>query len=627
MGSKRRNWIYILGGILLIGVLAYPVVGNLLLFSGALQQIIGKKPEKLNLTWSSAWTLWPGEINVSNFQLDIHTSRNRIQVNIDHAEIKLNLLALIEKTVDIVSADAEGFDVSYTKRPKTAAADTSKKVDPLTNTESSDKRIAESGNPEPKKKPWIVDLKRISSKSVKQLQINQLKLTGNGELKELGMRIVTKGGPLRVDALKLSMAIDTIFGPGKSTSKPTQLKVDLRMAENIPRQNKGRKLLKFISGRAEVSGDADSIGFISVLLGDKFNLSVSGGGRLYLLAIIESGELMDGSRINFNSKRLGTEFTNFEARGIGEIVGAVDKTQENPVSFRIRIQDFTLNRRKVPNPYMEGADLSIELTAQQFFLNKQMEQAQLFVHFPDSIVRDLTDYNRFIPKSANVKILDGKGKLRGTMTLLDDTGHANMELEGSGVELDISGTRVRTDLKFVSNLADGIYGKKSYDLRGTYFRMENTHLVKDTETTKDGWWGEIRVKKGDLIWNEPMDIDAQMQIKMRDTEPLITLLRDTKKKKTLLDKILTIQNVEGTLDIQTNESDIILDQLVINGKGLEIISKLNLVEKSINGVLYVKLLGIGTNFEIKDNKAKFKGLGGKGKVKKQVGTKTGNSPN
>jgi hypothetical protein len=267
---------------------------------------------------------------------------------------------------------------------------------------------------------------------------------------------------------------------------------------------------------------------------------------------------------------------------------------------------------------MEGADLSVELKAERFYLNKDMDGGQLFVHFPDSIIRDLTDYNRFIPKSANVEILGGEGRLRGTMTILGDSGHINMELDGSDVELDVSGTRIRTDLRFVTNLAEGSYGDKSYDLTGTYFRMENTRLARDDVATKDGWWGEVRVEKGDLIWTEPMDIDAEMHIKMRDTEPLLALLGDAKKKKSFLDNILTIKNVEGRLGIQTNEKDIILDPILIKGENLQVISKLELLEKSINGVLYVKLHGIAANFEIKDNKAKFKGLGGKKKVKKQV---------
>lgn len=623
MTSKRRKWPYILGALLVIGVLAYPVGGNVLLRSGALEQIISKKPHKLKVAWSNAWTLWPGEVHIEGFRLDIHGKKSRIQVGIDKGIVQLNLMSLTGKTVDILSADVEGVEVSSTKRPKEELQraendETSRSSDAGSQAVESVSEGAASTVEQKKKKPWIIDLKGISAKGVRLVQLNKLKLVGDGILQELAMHLVTKGGPLRIDALELDMRADTAPDAGDRGHKSARVKVDVRMAENIPKQNKGKKLLKFLSGRVEVAGDASSIEFISALFGDKFNLSVAGGGRLDIVMIVESGELMDGSSINFNSSGLETDFLSLHAEGIGDIAGKIDKNLPIPASFRIRVKDFTLHRQGVPNPYMEGGGLKVELQATKFFLFKDMINPQLFVHFPDSTVRDLSDYNRFIPKQANIEIIQGTGHLRGTMSILGDSGHVNMELDATGVMLDVRDARIGTDFRLVANLAEGSYGDKAYNLTGTYFRMENTQLAREKDLTKDGWWGEIRIDKGDLIWDEPIDIDAEMRISMRDTEPLITLLRDTKKKKSFLDKALTIKNVEGILGIQTNEEDIILDPIQIKGKGLQVISRLDVLKKSINGVLYAKLHGIAANFEIENNKAKFKGLGGKKKVKKRV---------
>lgn len=629
MGSKRRKWPYIVGT-LLIAVLAYPVGGNVMLWSGALAQIINKKPHKLKVEWSNAWTLWPGEIHIEGFIVDIHGRKSRTLVHIDRGIVDMGLMSLTSKTVDILNADVEGVEVSQTRRPKEEiqAAEESDESGAATSTGETATEIADMDSPhgeqKKKKKPWIIDLKGISATGVRLVQLNQLKLTGDGVLKELAMRMVTKGGPLRIDALKLDMQADATPEGDGAGKKFALISTDIRLAENIPKQNKGRKLLKFISGRAQVEGDASSINFISALLGDKYNLGVSGGGRLDMVMIVDSGELMDGSRIHFNSDGFNTDFLNLHAEGVGEIDGKVDKNRATPASFKIRVNDFTLNRRGVPNPYMEGANLIVELQAKRFYLHENMEEPQLFVHFPDSIVRDLTDYNRFIPGHANIDIIEGNGRLRGTMSILGDTGHINMELDATDVIMDVSDARIGTDFRMVANLADGSYGNKSYNLAGTYFRMENTQLAKDRDITKDGWWGEIRIGKGDLIWTEPMDIDAEMQIKMRDTEPLISMLRDTKKKKSFLDKLLTIKDLEGTLGIQTNEKDIILDPIQIKGEGLQVISRLDILEKSINGVLYAKLHGIAANFEIKNNKAKFKGLGGKDKVKEKVDYQSSN---
>ena len=631
MPSKSRKWTYTIAGIFLVVVLFYPVAGNLLLYSGALEDIISKKPEKLKIEWDTAWTLIPGRVHVEGLNLDIHTRKDRIQIGIDQAVVNLSLMPLIDKTVDITYGEVDGLTFAFTKRQKPeAGSDVATKTDQSlekseTITVSKTDSAIDSSSEKKTKPPWIIQLADISATNIQSIQFRDLRLIGEGELKDYGMRLVTKGGPLRIDNIQLDMKAAASPDSANTDDKFAEIKAELRLAENIPKQNKGRKLLKFISGRLEVVGDAGGIEFISALLGDKFNLNVSGAGNLDMLAIVEDGKLMHGSKIDFASEHFEIDFLTFHASGNGMIAGSIDDDRKDRVSFRTNVGDFKLNRQNVTNPYMEGTDLSIELHMQRFFLHEGIEDdAQLFVNFPDSIVRDLTDYNRFIPKQANVEILSGEGRLRGTMSILGDIGHIFTDLTGTDVVLDVHGNRISTNFQMVTNLSDGNYGEKSFDLTGTYFRMEDTQLVTEQEETEGGWWGEIKVDKGDLIWKEPMDIDAEMKIKMRDTEPLIALLRDNKKKKSLLDKALTVKDLEGTLGIQTNEDNILLDPILINSKGLEVISKLDILQESVNGALYVKLRGIAVNFEIENNKTKFKGLGGKKKVLSQVNAGTRN---
>ena len=77
MSIKRRRWPWLLGAIVLLAVLAYPAGGNFMLWSGVLAEIINKKPHKLKVEWAKAWTLWPGEIHIEGFSVDIH-GRKRI---------------------------------------------------------------------------------------------------------------------------------------------------------------------------------------------------------------------------------------------------------------------------------------------------------------------------------------------------------------------------------------------------------------------------------------------------------------------------------------------------------------------------------------------------------------------
>jgi hypothetical protein len=57
MGKNRkvRNIV-----IALSVLLAYPIVANALILTGAAQFLANLKPEKLAMSWQSAWTILPG---------------------------------------------------------------------------------------------------------------------------------------------------------------------------------------------------------------------------------------------------------------------------------------------------------------------------------------------------------------------------------------------------------------------------------------------------------------------------------------------------------------------------------------------------------------------------------------
>jgi hypothetical protein len=268
----------------------------------------------------------------------------------------------------------------------------------------------------------------------------------------------------------------------------------------------------------------------------------------------------------------------------------------------------------------------VDFRTDQLLLHHQefRENSEFSFDIQDATISDLTHYNRYLPQQTGVRILSGIGDFKGGMTLKGAKAHGSMQLAGSDVVLAVRGRKVRTDLKLVANLSDGHYDGQTYRLKDTYFRLYNTKLETALRETKDDWWAEIRVDKGKLLWRSPMDVDAQMSLAMRDVEPLIAAIRDPAKKESVLEKALNVKNLEGVLTIETNQNNITLDPILIDGKGLKIISRLDILPNSVSGVLYAKLRGLSANFEITNSKARFRGLGGREKVLRQVRPITGN---
>ena len=63
--------------------LAYPVIGNVLIFTGAAHTLANIKPEKLAMSWDSAWTLIPGRFSVEGLRFQSTTPRNQFALVVD----------------------------------------------------------------------------------------------------------------------------------------------------------------------------------------------------------------------------------------------------------------------------------------------------------------------------------------------------------------------------------------------------------------------------------------------------------------------------------------------------------------------------------------------------------------
>ncbi|MGE4646572.1 MAG: hypothetical protein AAEJ59_00765, partial [Arenicellales bacterium] len=105
---------------LIVGILlAYPVIGNILIVSGVAERMISWKPEKLTIQWRSAWTLVPGYFHIEDLELSSTTVRgNRFHLSIDTGSINLSLIPLITRTISIRKAHGDGVEVSYIQNPK-----------------------------------------------------------------------------------------------------------------------------------------------------------------------------------------------------------------------------------------------------------------------------------------------------------------------------------------------------------------------------------------------------------------------------------------------------------------------------------------------------------------------------
>ena len=615
--------------VFVILVFAYPVIGNLLIFSGLAQTLANIKPEKLTMSWERAWTLIPGTFSVEGLEFNSTTPRNQFGLSIDSGNVSISILSLISRTVNITDAHGQGVEVRYAKVNAVSASEESSNN--VSQPASSNSSVSSDATTTPvKTKPsWHIKLDNTSASEIRKISIRNLtgiddfELSGSGSLDNLKMSIVTKGGPMSVSHAKGTMLINA---PDTSANSQTPLSVqaELQIAEHMPRQFKGKEKLQFFTGEIRAQGNFASLGAMEFLPDRDLNLNVGGNGELDAVLLLKNGEITDGSRLSFVSDEMLTTFLDFQSIGKGVIEASVDAARDNPVQISVQVDQFELSQSHQPEVrFLEGTDLDISAELKRLFMYSQkIEPNSLFLfNIAKGRISDVGHLNRFMPAQTGIQFLSGDVTTSGGLTLEGDVARGQFVTEGNDVILTAQDRDVKADFEVVSKLTEGNYRNQTYGLKDSSLKLENVQILTDARTTDEGWWGELTVDHGSLVWGRPMKLNGRFNVSMRDVEPLLAGFRDPQKKESALDKMLNVKNVKGSLITKTEGDVIVMDPIYIDSQGLELISRIEFSPQSVNGVMFGKFRKMSANVEIVDSKVKFIGFGGRDKVTKQVNLK------
>ncbi|NBP95015.1 MAG: hypothetical protein EBU28_06455 [Gammaproteobacteria bacterium] len=568
--------------------LAYPVIGNVLIFTGAAHTLANIKPEKLTMSWDSAWTLIPGRFSVEGLRFQSTTPRNQFALVVDSGQVVFSLTGFLSRTVDITQGRGDGVEVDYAKvkAETNSAVNLSSSTSPSTIASSS---TGSAGNAQATdaagiKPPWTIRLDNIKATNIRKVTIRNLsgvedmEFIGKGQLDDLKMSIVTKGGLMQVDRALGSMTIASQTG-----------------AENID----APLAVKF-TGQIEAKGNLASIGSAEFLPDRNLNLSVGGEGDIDALLIIDKGELKSGSRLSFDSDALQTTFLNFRSVGQGQIAASVDDQRERPVEINIEVEQFKLLKEDSDVDYLEGTDLTIHAAAPRFKLYSQAleENSAFSFNIAEGRVSDITHYNEFIMPGANLQLIAGTATTKGGLEINNGVAKGEIEISGTDVTVSTGSREIETDLRLIAKLSEGDFETRRFRLKDSSLRFENVRLETEARQTDENWWGELIVERGALVWKKPLEVSGKAALRMLDVEPLIAMVRDPSKKETKLDEFLNVKNVEGRLLVESHDQKLSIDPLHIDSQGLEIISRMTLSRESIDGRLYAKFKKVAANFEI-----------------------------
>jgi hypothetical protein len=163
----------------------YLLLGNAFLNTALADAALNRHPERFQIRWQRALTLYPGHVRASGVEVRGHVRRFQWQARAATASSRIALLPLLRRELRLPRIDAR--DVGF----------------------ESDRVDTDIAPREPKPGGWIVHLPRIETDSLRRARWNELELAGRGGAR-FGLWKQLRGGPFEILASSLELSEATL---------------------------------------------------------------------------------------------------------------------------------------------------------------------------------------------------------------------------------------------------------------------------------------------------------------------------------------------------------------------------------------------------------------------------------
>ena len=556
---------------ILIGIeIGWLILANLFLNTPIGPWAVNMKPEKFTMQWESGWTPYPVKVNMQGIKVNIHTWSMDTEIVADRAEARIRLFPLITKRLVIDGLDG-GTASIHMKR-----------------------EVPEGERPAPAK-PYpglIIDIRNASLEKIEKLVFNQLTISG-GETAASGSVQMQIRGDKVLEGIEVTWNDANLQIADRKFTKTVSASFRGGMAAFNPRIDKGLDMVEKISGHVTVNGVVGSLSPLKFFFpGANWIEDINGEGTVAIDAEILKGRLQEGTIIDIDAKGLLLDFLGFRALGSGTVHGRVENTDQGREGrVELEFEEFELSRRSNAVPLVLGSGLKLVTRAPDLGIVKAVSDLVITLDVPDSRVPEVSVLAQYLPPSLAISITDGSAKMRGSIEVSGPEQLASGELHVDGK--DLSGSfrdlQFQMDLEIDSELSGEQLDDFTVGLEGTRFRLFNGIFDNETVEVDEKWWMTLQVPRGTATLSEPVQVEADIDLSMKDTRAIIAMFSEVKEWIGKFDGFLTVTDVAGSAKVSASEKQLSVRDLEITGDRLDLVAELRASEDRNDAIVWGKL--------------------------------------
>ena len=555
----------------LVGIeITWLLLANLFLNTGLGTWAANIKAEKFSMDWDSAWSLYPAHVNASGLTINIHTWTMDVVLRTDSASARVRILPLLGKRVVIDNLKAGTVGVVLVRQVPEGERPAPAKTSPGT----------------------LFELRNMEIDSIDQFMFNQLVVSG-GKASATGSASFQIRGETGISDIDASWQSANIMFDETELAESLSVNFQGDMAPFFPKKDKGLALLEKLSGEIDIRGFSGSLVPLKLLFpGTKWIERIDGQGEVDINIELESGRLQPGSVIDVAASGLELDFLGFRATGSGQVDAVVSETEGARSSVIDLVFDqFGLQRKGDEDPLVTGKGLSLTARTPELGLVEGLSETELVLEIPNSEIPDVSFLASRLPEAMAVSIDRGKAVLNGQLKVSgkDKEATGKFQLLGHKLGGKFRNMDYEMDLELNSHVSGQQLDDFRVELNGTEFKLFNGVFDNEAVEVDKAWWMTVAVPAGAANLAQPLELEADVDLSMKDTRAIIAMFAEVKEWIRHFDGILTVNDVSGSAKLIAADQKLSVRDLSVNGDKLEFMAQVEMEHGQNNSIFWGKL--------------------------------------
>lgn len=509
--------------------LLYLVAANVFVKTHALRSLANANPDKIEIDYADAWTMYPGQFHVDEFRLRASDDNIQWVLRVDHADAHIAILPLLHKRFELTKVVGKGLAIRVRHRlepkdldPRVVAA-----LPPVDG--FADPPLA----PTVKKPPptdaeydlFTIQLEDVDAEGIREVWIDDVHYTGDTHAHG---RFFLK--PIRrVDVGPVHAEVHTgEVRVGKYTvAQALHGTMDAIVLPFDPREAHGESVFEQFTTSIDLDGRLESARFASFWLrGESPPVIEGGSGPVHTHVVVERGVLASGSEITATANDLSVAYAGWKATVAARIVGQVKQPPGGERAAFVTLElPGTLARDGWEKEPFKARTVTAFARVTDVDLTHGLHRASLGFDVPDAELPDVRVITSYF-KTPNLEVARGSARI-ATHALFDTTskvGKADLAMSFRDLDLRYQDRHLAANA-YLDARADRIDAvKKVIDLSGTGFQV--TELAAPAHDAPRAWWGRVDLTKAKLDFGgeRGATFDAEVAARGRDGRPLVSFL-------------------------------------------------------------------------------------------------------